>query len=358
MEITRKEFLGTVMGAAAAPLVDTPVAGAQALKKQFSLGVTLYSFNDEFYRYKYSFEDCMQKAGALGPGTGIELVGPQMMRSWPEVSEEFEKTFKRLVEKYELRPIAYGGYEDIGRTTGRFLTDDENAEYIRVQIRSAKRLGFPISRIGIIRGDRTERSTPVAYAEKLGVKIGIEIHCPNTIESPKAQKDIEVVKRINSPFFGFVPDCGTFASSCANVYIEKFTQMGVPTEIRKRVVQLWEERTPLEKMYADIAAMGGDDLARLMVLESNRYFGHGEPKAMKEVMPHIIHVHGKFFGIDPKTGDEPSVRYPEIVSVLKEGGFNGCMVSEYEGHHWMGDRDAFLQIKSHHALIRRLLDKA
>jgi hypothetical protein len=111
-------------------------------------------------------------------------------------------------------------------------------------------------------------------------------------------------------------------------------------------------------MYAEVQAMGGDDLARLMVLESKVYFGQGDPKALKGIMPHVIHVHAKFFGIDPKTGNEPSVPYPEILAALKAGGFDGCMSSEYEGHHWMVGGDAFWQVKSHHALMRRLWEKA
>jgi hypothetical protein len=348
MEITRKDFLGTTADAA----LDTS-AGARAFKNTFRLGVTLYSFNDEYYNYRYSFDECMEKIGSLGPGTGVELVGPQMVRSWPEVSEEFEKRFKRLVERYNLVPTAYGGYADPEQITGRQLTAEEQADYIRIQIRSARKLGFPIIRIaGPVLYDL------LSYAEKLNVKMGVEIHAPLTIEDPRLQQLIEKMQKVNSPFWGLIPDCGTFASSCARPYLEKFTQMGVPAEIRGRIVDLWEKKTPLEKVFGEVKAMGGDDMAMLMALESNLYFGHGNPKAMHQIMPQIIHVHGKFFGIDPKTGDEPSVRYPEIVSVLKAGAFSGYMSSEYEGHHWMVGGDALWQIKAHHALIRRLLDKA
>src|SRR3974390_3534091 len=114
MDMTRTQFLGTVVGATTASL-DVSAADAQSVRKSkdpFHLGVTLYSFNDEFYHYKYSFHDCMEKAGSLGPGTGLELVGPQMINSWPEFSLEFERTFKDLVQRYELRPTSYGGYPD------------------------------------------------------------------------------------------------------------------------------------------------------------------------------------------------------------------------------------------------------
>jgi hypothetical protein len=362
MEMTRKDFFGLAAGVAAASLVRPDASGQTASKPggSFSLGVTLYSFNAEFYQYKYSFHDCMEKAGSLGPGTGVELVGPQMIDSWPEVSEEFEKTFKSLVERYQLRPTAYSGYADWRRKAGRVLTPEENAEYLRLQVRSAKQLGFPILRIqvtpSIITG--ASRSNIVAYAEKMGIRIGHEIHAPQSFRQPELRRLIDVAHKLNSPYFGFVPDCGIFASSCAKPYLDKFTQMDVPAPIRNRILELWRQQTPPEKVVAEVKAMGGDDMALLMVTESIVYFGHEDPKSLNEIMPLLIHVHGKFFGIDTATGEEPSVRYPEIVSVLKAGGFSGCMASEYEGHHWVPDGDALWQVKAHHAMVRRLLAKA
>ena len=360
--MTRKEFLGTAVGVTAAALAGSVADGQVASKpsNSFHLGVTLYSFNDEFYHYKYSLQDCMEKVGSLGPGTGLELVGPQMIDSWPEVSEEFEKTFKSLVEKYELRLTAYDGYSDPRRIAGRVLTADENAEYIRIQVRSAKRLGFPILRLqfwpAMISGPG--RGNIVPYAEKMGVKVGHEIHAPQSFASPALKELIDTVQSVNSPFLGFVPDCGMFASSCAKPYLDKFTQMGVPAPIREHIVELWRQKTPLEQVFAEVKAMGGNDMAILMALESNMYFGHEDPQSLKGIMPQIIHCHGKFFGIDPTTGEEPSVRYPEVVSVLKAGGFSGYMSSEYEGHHWMPGGDALWQVKSHQAMVRKLLAKA
>jgi hypothetical protein len=334
------DFAGSAIGTAA-------VAKAASPAEPFQMGVTLYSFNDEYYHYRYSLQDCLEKIASLGPGTGVELVGPQMVDSWPEISEEFEKTFKSLVERYELLPTAYGGYADPERVTGHSLTDEENAEYIRLQIRTAKKLGFPILRGG--------RSDLAGYAEKMGVRMGQEIHSPNIIESPQTQRLIEEVDKVNSPFVGLIPDFGCFAATCAKPYVDKFTQLGVPAEIRERIVSLWEQKTPLEQVFAEVEAMGGSEMARLMALESNIYFGHGDPKAMKDIMPHIIHCHGKFFGIDPETGEEPAVRYAEAIAVLKEGGFSGSMSSEYEGHHWMVGGDALWQVKAHQAMVRRLL---
>jgi hypothetical protein len=52
----------------------------------------------------------MEKAGQLGGG--VEIVGPSHIRSFPEVSEEFERSFKSSVDRYGLTPTSYGSYAD------------------------------------------------------------------------------------------------------------------------------------------------------------------------------------------------------------------------------------------------------
>ncbi|HVB33460.1 MAG TPA: TIM barrel protein [Patescibacteria group bacterium] len=313
----------------------------------FHLGVTLYSFNHEFYTYRYSFEECMELVGTLGAGQGVEIVGPQMIRSFPELSEEFERRFKRAVEKNHLRPTAYGAYADPQRITGRLLTHEEQTEYLRTQIRSAHQLGFPVVRLQAV---EPVFSDLLPYAEKLGVKMGIEIHAPNMIE--EMQETIERVERINSPFLGFVPDCGAFCRSCARVYIDRFHQLGVNARVADRILALWRERPSAEKMASEVRKMGGGDLEQLMATESRVYFGHSDPQSLNRIMPHIVHIHGKFFGID-QSGTESAVRFPEIVSVLKNGGYAGSISCEYEGHHWTGERDVLEQIRALQALIVR-----
>jgi len=315
----------------------------------FRLGVTLYSFNAEFYSYKYSFEECMEKASSLGEGQGVEIVGPQMIRSFPELSEEFERQFKRLVDRYGLRPSAYGAYADPQRITGRLLTRSEQIDYLKLQLQAAQRLGFPVIRVQAV---EPVFSDLVPYAEKLGVKMGIEIHSPMKIE--EMDKTITRVEQVGSEYLGFIPDCGAFCHSCAKVYVERFLQLGVPRNFVERILQRWKERMPAEAIISEVKAMGGDDLAQMMAMESCIYFGHSDPSSLKRIMPYIVHVHGKFFGID-EMGIESAVRFPEVVRILKAGGFSGYMSCEYEGHHWLHDGDAFSQIQSLQKLIREQL---
>jgi sugar phosphate isomerase/epimerase len=63
-------------------------------------------------------------------------------------------------------------------------------------------------------------------------------------------------------------------------------------------------------------------------------------------------MHGKFFGME--NGDEPYVRFEEVIKVLVESGYNGWMSSEYEGE---GGLDTFELVSEQQAMIRRYAKK-
>lgn len=313
---------------------------------QIKLGATLYSFNEEYHTYKLSFDDCMALLGSLGPGQGVEIVGPQVIRGFPQLSEEFEYRFRAAVERYGLEPTAYGAYGDFQRVTGRSLTRHEELDYLELQLRAAATLGFPIVRV---QPSEVVLTDLVPIAERLGVRMGIEIHTPWLIE--ETGDLIDRVDRVDSPALGFIPDCGTFCHSPAQVCLDRFLELGVPRRIVSEVTDAWHARMPEEEVRTRVGDLGGDELAQLLVTESIVYFGHSDPRSMLQIMPRIIHVHGKFFDLNAD-GTDTAVRFPEVVDVLKEGGYDGYISCEYEGHHWYRGRDTFAQIKTLEEFIR------
>ena len=163
---------------------------------------------------------------------------------------------------------------------------------------------------------------------------------------------IERVVKIDSPYLGFIPDFGPFCYAPADIYVNRFLELGVRPEIANRIIEMWHERTPEKIVFDEISKMGGDELAQMMGVESQVYFGHSSPESLMQIMPQIIHVHGKFFHVDD-SGDEQAVRYPELITVLKKGGYSGYISCEYEGHHWNQNDDTFSQIKAIQSLIKR-----
>lgn len=119
----------------------------------------------------------------------------------------------------------------------------------------------------------------------------------------------------------------------------------MPDKIVDHVLARWQDRVSSRVIAEEVAELGGGKLGEVMAIESGIYFGHGEPEALKEILPHIVHVHGKFFGIDD-SGTDSAVRFPEIISILVAGGYDGFISCEYEGHHWDRDLDALEQIRT------------
>lgn len=309
----------------------------------FRLGVTFHSFTNEYCSFQWSFEDMMRHAAALGGG--VEIVGPAHHRGFPQVPAEFERTFKSSVERNGLTPTCYGSYADPFMLPGRDLSPDELVAYTIPQLVGAARLGFPIVRLQYFVAPVVERLLP--HAEKLGLRMGYELHTPLTIESVQTQDLLAQVKRLSSPRLGLIPDAGIFARSIPKFRIEGARKRGVPEPLLDRAVKLWQAKTPLREAQDVLRSHGADDrtFSTLEVFWGS--FGHSEPAAMRQIMPYVIHVHGKFFSM--AEGDEPDVRYEELVKALLDGGYQGWMSSEYEGP----DTDSFEIVKAHQGMVRR-----
>jgi len=322
-------------------------------KMSFGLGVTLYSYNIDYWLQNKTFEDCMDAVGSFGPGTGIEVVLQQFERNYPYVSDEFERRFKRSLEKNQLVPTMMCGYPDAGLFRGR-LYSEESLEFQVAQIRSAHQLGFPNVRLSIRDTKLLEMLLP--YAEKYDTTILFEMHCPRTV--PTFLEYLELLERLDTPYMGFFPDCGTMCREPSVVYTSRFREQGVPEEIIQLITNLWMQKYTEDQIVEEVARHTKvDGLIELMCRESGEYFAHGEPEDLLPWMKYMKHVHGKFFYVDDN-GVENAVRVPEIVSVLKKGGFSGYISAEYEGHHWFARNDAHTQLARYFDLIKKCYAEA
>jgi len=177
----------------------------------------------------------------------------------------------------------------------------------------------------------------------------MDIHAPMTVHA--LAPAIDKVQAIDSPYLGFTPDSGAFCHSPADIYVKRFQQQGVPQEVIDVILERWTQKAPVEDVRAEVAGLGGGALGDLMAVESEVYFGHGDPEDLRPLLPHIVHMHGKFYGID-QTGTDSAVRFPEIVAVLLDGGYDGFISCEYEGHHWDTELDALEQIRTVQTFLR------
>ena len=93
----------------------------------------------------------------------------------------------------------------------RNLTEDELLEAAIVDIQSAHKLGCSIFKSSICAPSDCSGKA-CTYAELYDVKVGIEIHNPETPSTPYIQENLAVIKRSGSSHIGFIPDFGCFAT--------------------------------------------------------------------------------------------------------------------------------------------------
>lgn len=313
----------------------------------FRVGVSFHSFTSEYCSFIWSFEDMMGKAALLGGG--VEIVGPAHHRGFPEVTNEFERAFKSSVERYQLTPTSYGSYADPFMLPDRSLTPDEILAYTIPQLKGVAKLGFPIGRLQHFTSVIAERLIP--YAEKYQIKMGYELHAPLMIESERTQELLAQIKRISSDCLGIIPDCGIFARSISCHHLEEGRKAGVSEALIKKAQELWARKTLIDETIETMRELGADEKTITWVGMIWDTFGVSEPTALLDITPYIIHFHGKFFNI--VDGDEPDLRYEEVVNILLDGGYAGWISSEYEGQ----PCDSFAIVQARQQMIKRYIRK-
>lgn len=116
-----------------------------------------------------------------------------------------------MSEYYDIKPICYSANMDRGLRGDRNLTEDEMLERAIQDVKSANRLGCKVMREQFLLSPAgMARLAP--YAEAYDVKVGIEIHNPETPYTPVMQEYFETFQKTGSAYLGFVPDFGMFAT--------------------------------------------------------------------------------------------------------------------------------------------------
>jgi hypothetical protein len=320
------------------------------------LGTTLFSFTNPFHARQYSFEQLIAKVAELNVGPGVELVGFQSIRGFPAVSDAFAERFRELMHQYKLTPSALSINADAAIRRGRLQTPAESAAYLEPQIRAAAKLGFRVVRSQFAApAEAVERLVPLV--EKLGIKIGPEIHAPLSVNSPPVIAYREMYARVNSPNLGFIPDFGASARTLPASYLNMLRERGVPEQLLALALEIWpgpgDSAGKRDEFNRRAAAMRADPAAASSLSVMFSMLSPQPPEAWQEIMHQVIHIHGKFYDFDA-SGSETSIPYERILPLFIKGGFNGFMSSEWEGHIF-SQASGFEYVQQHHALCRRII---
>ncbi|MBX7445929.1 MULTISPECIES: sugar phosphate isomerase/epimerase [unclassified Arthrobacter] len=332
-----------------------------SLPAQPTLGVTLYSFNHEWVTARFTLEGLLKAVAEAGIGPGIEIVGFQSIRNFPHLEPGFAAHFRATLEENGLVQTSMGSVIDTAMRRDRYLTLEERAEYLAPQIQAAHDLGFPLVRIQLgAEPEVLERVVPLA--ERLGIRLGMEIHAPEGPNTEAVLKVREAYDRIGSEMLGFVPDFSSSMKRITPGLLDSFVRDGLNPQLVTPLEEIWAEKgDPGERLgrFRELAKeRGATDAEIEMVTPAFTINGHINPAEWGDIVDQIFHVHAKFYSID-EHGKEPSIDYLANLAPLRDAGYSGTISSEWEAHPWTpeAEMDTFGLIQSQQALIRSVFQR-
>lgn len=325
-----------------------------APKHHIKRGVSLYSFQEEFFLRKMTLEDCVAACAKLG-ARGVETIAEQMMPGFPQLSDAFYEQWHEWMAKYQVTPTCHDLFLDVKKYKGRLMTDAEMLASMIRDIKHAHRLGCKVIRV-IVNTPPHIMEQAAPYAEQYNVKLGLEIHAPFHFDHEWIQKHYEVMERTGSDYLGYVVDMGTFEKRFPRVRSERTIRNGAKRELVQYIAAAYEQGENLDQVAERVKQMGGGPLELGMVTDVKRLYNEN-PRRLLDFMHRIFHVHAKFYEmLDDQT--EYSIPYADVIPVLIEGGYRGYLSSEYEGNRHIQDVyevDSFEQVRRQQAMFKRLL---
>jgi sugar phosphate isomerase/epimerase len=321
---------------------------------KISFGVSLYSFTQQWYeRPGFGFADMFAILRKLGISL-VEVVGSQSFDQYPVPRPESIDEFLKLSDRYGITPFSYGGQVDVGKFTGRDMSVEEIFREACDEFRVAKMLGCKYLR-GTGALPLTEYGRLVEMAERYDIRYGIEVHSPSKPSDPHIQTMSAEMDRLGSPYLGFIPDFGCFIERPSKKLLNYYKGLGANMEIVDYIVKHRHSGGTEESVWAEVQSMGAGEADHIAVSElfGHQSFGSADLVGFKTILPYSMYFHGKFYDIDENLL-ETTIPYDQLIQSIVESGFNGVMMTEYEGHSFYTD-DAEEQVARHLAMQKRIL---
>lgn len=315
---------------------------------KIQLSVSLYSLSSYYVKEIFTLEECLRAAKDYG-FHGIELVAAQMVPEYPNPSDRWLKSFKELLDKYDLKPICYSAYIDYGIRSDRDLNEGEIIQFTVNDMLYAKKAGFDLVRTQhSISPEIYEKMLP--YCEKLDMKLAIEMHHPHNPHVPVWEKYLELMNTKGKGYLGVVPDFSIFQVRPHKLLVERLKNAGFREDRLDRVLELHENRTALsEALKLDLNQLEAEFTESIY-----EKFNPTDINELERLIPVTPYIHGKFYYLENGEIDS-CIPYEKILPKLNELGYKGYIAAEYEGHHFNMDIDIPEQLKRYIALCNRYL---
>ena len=272
-------------------------------------GVSIYSYSD-IWPLGLTLEDCFREMQDMG-AHGVEILANSHIEGYPVLTDEFLTKWHELCETYEIIPAEYGHWIDGRMWRDRMLTVDEAVKYLENDFKIAHALGFHCLRtkqtviddvLNPVENWRDIITAATPAAEKYDVVMLPEIHAPTLLNQPMVQDFVEYIDKTGTKAFGLNIDFGVFS--------------------------VRQNRT-------------GE-------------FRYSKPEEIIPLLPYVKCCHAKYTKMVPDETymfREETIPYPEVLTILKEQGWDGWMVAEYEGFEDRGDEAALSEALHQHQIL-------
>ena len=318
------------------------------------LGVTLFSLGGLFWRRRMSVAGCLAAVAGLGADQGIELVGGQMLRTFPAVTDAEVRAFRDAVDRTGVVPVCYCAYVERARSRDRLLSPPETVPLIEQEIDTAVRLGFPMVRINTATPELLRALAPVARARRVPLVVELATE-PRT--DPSVRALLAELDRLDTPWLGVLQDFSAFVRAVPAPFVEAAIADGAPAGAMAVVVDAWRDGRPVADVVDEIARGRWTPPQRQAAVQAAHIayalFRRGDAGGLRDVLPWLRHVQAKFFAVGAD-GAEPCVPYDELVPALRDAGYRGRIHSEFEGFLWSDELDAVEQLARQQDRIRAL----
>jgi sugar phosphate isomerase/epimerase len=345
---------------------------------QIKLGVSLYSYQDNYYFHKHDLEGCIAAAAGAG-AEGIEVFPEAMMPEWPYVSDAFIDKWNGWMERYAIEPVTLDHFADRRMWKNKNLSDEELFERSIWYIKLAARLGCKAVRmmheehigVGFIKRDYKladfkliERLLPIAAEHN--IVMALECHAPSAVDDPVQQQYLDLAERTRLPFVGLQADFSSYEYCMTSADVGMFTRRGANAAILNFVREKQREAyfAGRKFVYAEIEdevrKMNPTDFDLTSLRGAMLFTDTHSIEKLKEYASKLVYVHGKFYDLDAD-GQVDNMDYPRLFKALQDGGYKGYICSEFEGNRRMNDAgwvDEVEYVRKHQVLMRKCLGYA
>lgn len=264
--LERRKFIQASFALSALPLIGftdrQEAAKNDATNNRFKLSLNAYSFNAPLRSGKVTLRDVLEFCAAEG-FAAADLTA-YYFTGYPQVpSDEYIYQLKRTAHRLGIAISGTGVRNDFAEPDKALRSKD--VELVKNWIEVAAKLGAPVIRIfsGRPITDKAVRSaaagwmeedisTCVEYGKQHGVIVALQNH--NDFHKT-ADESIDLIKKVNSEWFGLVLDTGSFVTNEPYSEIEKAIPYAVNWQVKEKITYNGKtENTDLIKLFRLIKA--------------------------------------------------------------------------------------------------------